>query len=139
MSERLSRRLVDAADRNDAHAVRLLLSAGWPVDARGKHGATALHFAAWHGNAHLVKEILPHGAAVEIRDRDFSMTPVRWAFHGSRYGSSRDRGNYAETVDAFLAVGADVPSGDPGAVDASESVRDVLRRWKKQQGGSFRG
>jgi ankyrin repeat protein len=134
LSERLLRKLVEAADRNDGQAARLLLSAGWPVDALGKHGATALHFAAWHGNAQLTKEMLAHGAALEIRDRDFSMTPVGWAFHGSRHGSNRDRGSYAETVDALLSAGALAPSGDPGAVDASGAVREVLRRWTKQGG-----
>ena len=32
-----------------------MLGAGWPVNARGKHGATALHFAAWHGNLEMVR------------------------------------------------------------------------------------
>jgi ankyrin repeat protein len=132
LSERLLRRLVEAADRNDAQAVRLLLFAGWPVNALGKHGATALHFAAWHGNAQLAKEMLAHRAAVDIRDRDFNMTPAGWAFHGSLHGSNRDRGNYAETVDALLSAGAAVPTGDPGTVDASESVREVLRRRMKE-------
>jgi ankyrin repeat protein len=134
LTERLLRRVVDAADRNDGQAVRLLLSAGWPVNAVGKHGATALHFAVWNGNAPLVKEILAHRPALDILDRDFNMTPVGWAFHGSLHGSNRDRGNYAETVDALLSAGAVVPSGDLSAVDASESVREVLRRWTKQPG-----
>src|SRR5207244_5159449 len=44
------RRLPAAAEDNNTAAVRLLLAAGWPVNARAKHNATALHWAAWHGN-----------------------------------------------------------------------------------------
>jgi ankyrin repeat protein len=35
------RRLPDAAQNNNTAAVRLMLEAGWPVDARGQHHATA--------------------------------------------------------------------------------------------------
>src|SRR5262249_10149615 len=45
------RLMVDAAETNRADTVRLMLDAGWPIDARGKHGATALHWAGFHGNA----------------------------------------------------------------------------------------
>jgi ankyrin repeat protein len=135
LDDRLLRRGVDAADRNEAKAVGLMLSSGWPVDARGKHGATALHFAAWHGNADLVREILARRPSLETRDRDFNMTPLGWAFHGSLHGSNRQRGDYAATAEALLAAGAAVPTIEPTADQASEAVRDVLRRRKGQNGG----
>jgi ankyrin repeat protein len=131
LNARLVRRAVDAADRNDARAVRLLLLAGWPVDAIGKHGATALHFGAWHGNADLVRETLPHGPSLETRDRDFNMTPLGWAFHGSLHGESRDRGNYTAVVEALLSAGAVAPDGGTDAINASEPVRNVLRGWRR--------
>jgi hypothetical protein len=129
LTPRLLRKLVDAAEANDARAVCLLLVAGWPVNATGKHGATALHFAAWHGNADLVRETLAQRPLLETRDRDFNMTPLGWAFHGSLHGSNRDRGNYPLTVQALLSAGAVVPGGRD-AVDVSEPVREVLRRWR---------
>jgi hypothetical protein len=135
LTERLLRKLVDAAEANDTRAVRLLLFAGWPVGATGKHGATALHFAAWHGNADLVRETLAHQPSLETRDRDFNMTPLGWAFHGSLHGWNRDRGNYAATVDALMGAGATVPGGDANAVNASAAVRDTLRRRTKGPGG----
>ena len=126
LHQRLLRRLVDAADTNNSKTVRLLLFAGWPVDAIGKHGATALHFGAWHGNADLVREILARRPPLEIRDRDFDMTPLEWAFHGSLHGWNRDRGNYAGTVEALLSAGAVPPRTE--TVKASEAVREALRR-----------
>ena len=121
---------VDAADRNDARAVRLLLLAGWPVNATGKHGATALHFGAWQGNVDLVRETLAHGPSLETRDRDFNMTPLGWAFHGSLHGSNSGRGNYTAVVEALLSAGALVPGGDADGISASEAVRHLLRGWR---------
>jgi ankyrin repeat protein len=134
LNPRLVRKLADAAERNDAPAVRLLLLAGWPVDAVGTHGATALHFGAWHGNAELVRETVAHGSPFEARDRDFSMTPLGWAFHGSLHGWNRDRGDYAATVRALLTAGAVVP-GAADSVAASDAVRNVLRDWQNHRGG----
>ena len=45
--------------------VHLMLGAGWPVNARGKHGATALHFAAWHGNLEMVRHIMERRPPIE--------------------------------------------------------------------------
>jgi ankyrin repeat protein len=133
MDHGLARRAVDAAGRNDTIALRLMLSAGWPVDARGKHGATALHFAAWHGNLDAVSAVLAHGPSLDIRDNDFQATPIEWAFHGSLQCYGRERGDYAATVEALLAAGAVAPAGDPLSMNASEAVRDVMRR---RTGGS---
>ena len=134
LNARLVRKIVEAAEANDTRAVGLLLLAGWPVGAIGKHGATALHFGAWHGNADLVRETLTQGPSLETRDHDFDLTPLGWAFHGSLHGPNRDRGNYAAVVEALLSAGAVVPGG-AGAVEASEPVRDVLRRWRSDRGG----
>ena len=86
MSDRDRSRLVTAAQDNNAAAVRLMLSAGWPLDARGQHGATALHWAAFHGNASMAREILRHNPSLEVKDRDFNGTPLGWAIHGSLHG-----------------------------------------------------
>ena len=124
----LARRLVDAADRNDANAVRLMLAAGWPTEAVSKHGATALHFAAWHGNATMVRTLLTHRAPLERRDHDFNQTPLGWAVHGSLHGSNIDRGDYAASVEALLDAGATAPATPADSVNASVAVRAVLRR-----------
>jgi hypothetical protein len=50
LSDEERRKLPDAAQNNNASAVRLMLEAGWPVEARGVHGLTALDWAACHGN-----------------------------------------------------------------------------------------
>jgi len=127
MDARLLRKLVDAAETNSGNAARLFMSAGWPVNAVGKHGATALHFASWHGNADLVREMLTYGSPLEIRDRDFNMTPLGWACHGSLHGWNRDRGDYGGTVEALLSAGAVAPKEDADSVKASDAIRATLR------------
>lgn len=117
--------LCDAAELNRPDSVRLMLEAGWPVDARGRHGGTPLHWAAWHGNTGMVREILRHGPPLETKDRDFDATPLGWAIHASVHGWHPDQGDYAGTVEALLGAGAKAPERDDGGSDA---VRAALAR-----------
>lgn len=121
------RKIVDAAENNNTETVRLLLKAGWPSEARGKHGATPLHFAAWHGNIEMARELLRHRPPFEATDDDFRMTPLGWAFHGSVHGWNCARGDYGGTAEALLDAGATLPPESDGR-EMSQSVRDVLRR-----------
>ena len=99
-------RLAHAAQANNHDAVRLMLSAGWPVDARGQHGATALHWAAFHGNVQMVREILRYGPPLEATDADYSGTPLGWAMHGSTGSWHFRTGDYPAVMDALTQAGA---------------------------------
>ena len=115
--------LSHAAQDENITAVRLMLEAGWPVDAPGQHGGTALHWAAFHGNTELARVILARKPSFEVRDRDFGSDPLGWAFHGSQHGWRCQTGDYAGTVTAMLDAGAKLPPN----VDASEAVLTALR------------
>jgi ankyrin repeat protein len=117
------RRLPDAAQAEDRDAVRLLLDAGWPVDARGQHAATALHWAAWHGDVEMIRLLLARGAPLEAREHDYGGTPLSWAIHASVHGWHPERGDHGEAVRVLLEAGAVRPE-TVGA--ASEGVRAVL-------------
>ena len=121
------RQIADAARNNNAAAVRLMLSAGFPTDARGQHDATPLHWAAWHGNSDLVGAILRHNPPLEDAKNDFHGTPLRWAIHGSENGWHRQTGDYPATVEALLAAGARPPT----EIEGTEPVRKVLARHVK--------
>lgn len=121
------RRLVDAAEDHDARAVTRMLAAGWPVDARGQHGGTALHWAAWHGDRAMVAEILRYHPPLELKDQDFDATPLGWAVYASVHGWHPDRGDYAGTVADLVAAGANASVVREDFV-ASEPVRAVLER-----------
>jgi len=121
------RKLADAAQNNNTQAVRLMLAAGWPVDARGQHGGTPLHWASYHGNAAMVREILRYDPPIEHADNDFKATPLGWATHGSEHGPHRKTGDYVATVELLCAAGAKVPDDPPG----TEPVKAVLRRYQR--------
>ena len=124
------RRLPDAARDENAAAVGLLLDAGWPIDARGQHGATALHWTAFHGNTAMVRDLLRRTPPLEIRDKDFEGTPLFWAIYGSVHGWRCRTGDYVGVVEALLDAGATPP---PVSDDlrASEAVREVLRQRRQ--------
>lgn len=131
----LARRLGDderralpfAAQHGNVEAVRMMLEAGWPVDTVGQHGATSLHWAGFNGNAVMTRAILAHHPALEVREKDFGLTPLGWTIYGSRNGWNAERGDYAGVLELLLDAGAKAP---PLTADteASEAVLAVLRR-----------
>lgn len=117
------KQLAHAARNNDTVAAGLMLEAGWPLDARAQHNATALHWAAWHGNTKLVKLLLAKSPPLEDAENDFNGTPLRWAIHGSMHGWFCRTGDYSGTVTALLAAGATPPQ----KLDGTDAVKAVLR------------
>jgi hypothetical protein len=76
-------RLPAAAQRSETRTVELMLRAGWPVSTRGEWDATALHWAAYKGNAELVRLLLEKGADAQAVESRFGGTPLGWAEHGA--------------------------------------------------------
>lgn len=103
LSHEQSARVVHAAKRNDGRAVRLMLSIGWPSGVR-HDGATALHWAAFHGNANLARELVNSNAPLDARDDEYGGTPLDWAEHGSKHGWHCRTGDY-DGVIGLLRVG----------------------------------
>jgi hypothetical protein len=118
------RQVAHAARNNETGVVRAMLKAGLPVDARGQHNATPLHWAAFHGNCEMANTILPFGPPLEVTDGDFNSTPLGWALYGSENGWHARTGNYAGTVEVLIQAGARLPE----QLGGTEAVREVLRR-----------
>ena len=93
-------------------AVRLMLDCGWPIDVRGQHGATALHWAGFHGNLELARLLLDRAAPLDVVDTDHDGTPLFWALYGSSTAGAAGTGNYPAVVEALLDAGANRPAGD---------------------------
>jgi ankyrin repeat protein len=129
LSEDDRRRLPDAAQNNNANAVRLMLAAGWPVDTPGEYRMTPLQWAAWHGNAQMVREILRYGPELERKDNEHGITALGGALHGSENGWHRETGDYAATLEALLNAGARAPKVTED-LEASEPAREVLLRYE---------
>lgn len=101
------------AERCNNNAVRLMLSAGWPLDGRSQSGGTALHWASWHGTREMVREILRYHPPVDVRGDDYDLPPLGWAFHGSENSWHRETGDHVGVVEALPAAGAKVPRSPP--------------------------
>ena len=130
LSEEEHRRLPNAARDGNLVAVRMMLDAGWPVNARGqRHGETALHWAGFHGNEELTRTILSHHPDLELKSLEFPGTPLHWAIYGSVHSWHPERGDYRGTVLALLHAGAAPPPKD-AEFEASESVRRTLERHR---------
>jgi ankyrin repeat protein len=124
LSDAERRRLVSVAQRNNTNAVRLLLEAGWPADASGPDDVTALHWAAFHGNLEMTREILRHAPPLEAADKTHGGRPMGWAIYGSLHGWHCKTGDYGGVVKALLGAGAKPPEEE---VEASDAVLQALR------------
>lgn len=120
------RKIANAAQNNNTKALRLMLEAGWPVDVRGQHGGTPLHWACFHGNAEMTEIILRYHPPLEWNDADFNSPPLGWAIHGSEHGWYCKTGDYASTVEALLKAGAKPPK----KIEGTDAVKAVLRKYK---------
>ena len=122
-----ARRIIGVATRNNTGAMRILLAAGWPTNAAMETGQTALHFAAWHGNAEAVRDLIAHGAPVNVFEAEHGGSPLAWALHGSQNSWHRHTGDYPATVKALLAAGAEIPKPER-PLEATEEVLEIIRQ-----------
>ena len=101
--------LAQAAGDARPETVRILLDLGVPVDSRGELGGTALHHAAWIGDAGLVAALIARGAGLERLDTQFGMTPLGWAVHGASNATAP--GDHVAVAETLARAGARVPAG----------------------------
>ena len=108
-----------------------MLDLGFPLEARGDDGGTALHAAAYNGSTQTVRLLLDRGADIEARDTSWNDAPLGWAAVGS---GERPRTNNAadwiETARTLLEYGASTKeiSLDPdNPKPPSREVAELLR------------
>jgi len=125
MPAKVDRFILGAAFRKNTRAVEMMLNAGWPAAVFGDNGQTPLHWAAFHGNAEMVRILLAHQAPVEAEEQQFKGTPLGWALRGSEHSWHRDKGDSPRSVEALLAAGAKLsrPAED---LEATDEVLEVL-------------
>src|SRR4051812_39778261 len=103
-----SSKVADASMASDPAAVRALITAGEDVNAAQGDGMTALHWAARHGDAELVRMLLAAGGNVRATTRLGNYTPLLMA---SELG-------HADAIDALIAAGADMKATTASGVTA---------------------
>ena len=118
--------LTEAAESGRTSTVAACLAAGFPIDTVDANGATALHYSAIRGRLQQVQMLLEASAALDIRDKEHSSTPLGWALFGADF-IREATGNYEETVRALLRAGAR-PAADEHS-PRHEGVRRVLAEF----------
>ncbi len=127
LSANAARRIIGVATRNNTRALHLLLAAGWPANPAMETGQTALHFAAWHGNAEAVRELIAHNAPINVFENEHGGSPLAWALHGSLNSWERDKGDYPAVTRALLAAGASIPKPER-PLEATEEVLAIIKQ-----------
>ena len=74
--------MIEAAALAERDILMRLLDAGVDINAERPDATTALHHAAFDGNAALVDELLSRGADLTRRDKVFDGTAAGWAHAG---------------------------------------------------------
>jgi Ankyrin repeats (3 copies) len=117
------RQVADAARNNNLVAVRAMLRRGFPVTAQSQHGATPLHWAAFHSNPDMVEDVLRHDPSINAQDRQFHGTPIGWLIHGTLHPWGSSTAGHAACARLLLAAGAQVDETSlPTGHDAIDQV-----------------
>jgi ankyrin repeat protein len=99
-------------------AVRLMLDLGFPIaHAESSHGYSALHNAAWSGDAALVELLISRGHPVDLVDPRYNSTPLGYAIHDCIVEKRHPEGDFRRVVELLLKAGspwdpAIYPTGD---------------------------
>ena len=129
--------LVEAATENKVDAVKLMLDLGFDIAFKGTKGwgATALHWAAWHGQTETCRLLLRRQAPIDAKaNPPEASLPLGWAIHGSS-NCMNPRGDYPAIVEAIILAGAEPKAHQLGM--ASEAVGQVIERYLPEEEPSF--
>jgi len=120
--------LIAAASLGAERVGERLVERGVGVGRRGLFGATALHWAANMGLDRLVLALVERGADLSLRDAQYDGTPLHWALHGWRSGTSPGRDGIPRAVAVLVAHGAKIPEDvlSSLAQDSDAAMREAL-------------
>jgi ankyrin repeat protein len=100
-------------------AVRLMLDLGFPIEVPERnHGYSALHNAAWCGDAVLVELLLRRGHPVALRDPIYHATALGFALHSHRVAQRHPDGDFPQVVKLLLEAGVPLDEGQHPSGDA---------------------
>jgi ankyrin repeat protein len=114
--------ICDAAWEHNLAAVKTMLMAGFPVDARGIHQSTPLDRACIRGDLAIVNLLLEHNAPLEVVN-EVGGTPLRACIWGS-VNFKDAKGDYPAVAERLLKAGAK----NPGTTGSPE-VMKVLKKY----------
>ena len=114
---------------NDTAAVALMVDLGFDTRLVGHDNGDALHWAAFLGNADMVRVLLARSPAIGVRDAGYGGTPLGWCVYGSVHGEKKRTGAFAEVARLLIDAGEVVePTMLPtGRDDVDQTLRAGLK------------
>lgn len=106
LAQNLNEALWEAARKGEVETVKKLIAQGAEVNAKTRHGATALFYAADRGNVEMIKALLERGADINLKDTFYTATAISWAAYNDHIEAVRlmlSQG--AEGADDILMIG----------------------------------
>src|SRR5262245_54521602 len=119
------RQVAHAARNNNLAALTAMLRRGFPVTARSQHCATPLHWAALHGNADMVEDVLRYNPPIDAQDRQFHGSAMRWLIHGALNPWGSSTGRHGECARLLVGAGAQV---DEASLPTGHDALDLVLR-----------
>jgi hypothetical protein len=95
----------DRAHANHTDAVTLMLDLGFDALASQGEDFEPIRWAAFHGNADMMRALLRHNPPINTPDRSYGGTLLANCLYGSIHGWHCDTGDYVGTVRLLLAAG----------------------------------
>ena len=85
----------------------------------------AIWWAAFLGNADLMRLLLPHNPPIGVRDPKYHGTLLGWCLHGSLHGWRCETGDFATTARLLLEAGE---RPDPASLPTGRDDVDAVLR-----------
>ncbi len=120
--------IVEAAGSASVAVIALMLDVGFSPHARNNFGEQPLHWAAYVGDADMVRLLIEAGADVDGRDARFDSTPLAFATVGSGERTGQP-GNWIDVVRSLVDAGASRTGVWISSKPPSEEVSDLLRHY----------
>jgi Ankyrin repeats (many copies) len=120
--------IVEAAGSAPVVAVSLMLDVGFSPHARNNFGEQPLHWAAYVGDADMVRLLIDAGADVDGRDARFDSTPLTFATVGSGERTGQPS-NWIDVVRSLVDAGASPTGVWISGKPPNEEVSDLLRGY----------
>jgi hypothetical protein len=120
--------LIAAASLGAPKVATVLIEAGADLERTGLFGARALHWAAWTGEAGIVKQLLARKVEIEARCTEFGATPLFWAVHGCGPQGPTTKNDQLGAARLLIEAGATIETANKHARTARSLAKECATR-----------